>query len=494
MSSPKAPHGAFGFSAAFASSPSPDGIQHESTRHRGEHRCRNRACDREDVACSRWPAHADLADDPVAVVSASEVADAVLAETDAVLKGNPALAVAVDATDRGALDFARFMHAAQTPAADVRAALESGVTAPESVEAVMAQLDVVEEALATTTKRRVARATPRRSIAPPVEEQEDSEVVSGEAFDDIELAAEEDDLPEPAPATDMSVGDSTGADSTALYLASLRRTRHDPPTPEHEAELGRRIKAGDEKAVEELTYRNLRYVVTCARRFLNTGRDFNDIIQAGNVGLMTAVRKFDHERGRFTTLAKWWIDQSIQRSVEADAAMPIPAYLPHAEKGLRAQAAEAATEEERDHLLSRAVIAGKRLAARKAPPVSLNTVRSGDDESEGSTLMDTLMAEDPSHAEVMERQQLIVQMRNYAERLGDERSRNIFLMRTGLHPDFPGDSRTLAELATMFDCTRERIRQIYAVAATDIADAMMYWAKGEENLPTGFRMGLTGKA
>ncbi len=95
-----------------------------------------------------------------------------------------------------------------------------------------------------------------------------------------------------------------------LYLEDV--SRHPLLTPAEEDALARRARAGDEAALEGLVRGNLRFVVSVAKRYQNRGLAFADLIQEGNVGLVTAATKFDPDQGvKFISYAVWWIRQAI---------------------------------------------------------------------------------------------------------------------------------------------------------------------------------------
>jgi RNA polymerase primary sigma factor len=87
-------------------------------------------------------------------------------------------------------------------------------------------------------------------------------------------------------------------------------------THAEEIDLSKRAKAGDKRARQMLVEKNLRLVVSVAKKYRGMGLPFEDLIQEGNIGLMRAVEKFGPERGfRFSTYATWWIRQAVQRAV-----------------------------------------------------------------------------------------------------------------------------------------------------------------------------------
>lgn len=108
----------------------------------------------------------------------------------------------------------------------------------------------------------------------------------------------------------------TNRDSASLerYLSDIGKEQM--ICAEEEVELARRIKAGDEEALNKLTTTNLRFVVSVAKQYQNQGIDLQDLINEGNVGLIKAAKRFDETRGfKFISYAVWWIRQSILQAI-----------------------------------------------------------------------------------------------------------------------------------------------------------------------------------
>lgn len=91
-------------------------------------------------------------------------------------------------------------------------------------------------------------------------------------------------------------------------------------TADEEVELAQRIQKGDERALNELTRANLRFVISVAKQYQNQGLSLSDLINEGNVGLVKAARRFDETRGfKFISYAVWWIRQSILQAIAEHA-------------------------------------------------------------------------------------------------------------------------------------------------------------------------------
>lgn len=232
-----------------------------------------------------------------------------------------------------------------------------------------------------------------------------------------------------------------------------------------EIRLSRRAKAGDHRARNTLIEKNLKLVVSVAKKYRGMGLPFEDLIQEGNMGLMKAVDKFDPDRGyRFSTYATWWIRQAVQRAVvNKGRTIRVPSYrvemirkLAWARDALLDGLGRKPTEEEVARKLGWKVEEVRLTTSAMNDATSLNLPVGTEDESL-SSLGDFIEDERLSDTFGVVTQKIEVeQLRKAIEGL-PERERYVLVRRYGLDGDEPA---LVSGLAKKLGLSREQIRAL----------------------------------
>ena len=265
--------------------------------------------------------------------------------------------------------------------------------------------------------------------------------------------------------TDTSYDGVNVDDPVRMYLREIGKI----PllTFDEELDLAKKILEGDEDAKKKLAESNLRLVVSIAKKYVGRGMLFLDLIQEGNMGLIKAVEKFDYTKGfKFSTYATWWIRQAITRAIADQArTIRIPVHmvetinkLIRTSRHLLQQLGREPTPEEIAEEMEIPVEKVAEIQKIAQDPVSLETPIGEEDDSH---LGDFIQDEDsPAPHDAASYTLLKEQLEEVMSTL-TPREAKVLKLRFGLED---GKSRTLEEVGSQFNVTRERIRQIEAKA------------------------------
>lgn len=235
-------------------------------------------------------------------------------------------------------------------------------------------------------------------------------------------------------------------------------------TPDEEVVLAKRIKEGDDLALEKLVKANLRFVVSVAKQYQNRSLPLNDLINEGNLGLIKAATKFDETKGfKFISYAVWWIRQSIMQALaEQSRIVRLPMnksgainQIKRAYAELEQQFEREPTEEELAEILD---MKPSDVRNTLSAEVKQTSVDAPFGEDENGSLLDVLenVTTRPTDGNMVFHDSLKVETMRAIATLTN-REQRIIIMSFGIGRDNP---YTLEEIGNEMELTRERVRQI----------------------------------
>jgi RNA polymerase primary sigma factor len=238
-------------------------------------------------------------------------------------------------------------------------------------------------------------------------------------------------------------------------------------TAQQEIAIARLVQAGDGEAMQELVKRNLRFVISVAKKYQNRGLPLTDLIGEGNLGLLTAARKFDPDQGvKFISYAVWWIRQAILASLARQGrTVRVPlnrtadlSRIVRASEALRQEFQREPTPEEIAHATGLSLEVVQSLAALNTSDVRLDAPLDAEGER---SLIERFIADERSDPEAQAIDQFLSEEIEHALRTLPPRDAKVLRLYFGLDG---GREHTLEEIGGMLGVTRERVRQLRARA------------------------------
>jgi RNA polymerase primary sigma factor len=234
-------------------------------------------------------------------------------------------------------------------------------------------------------------------------------------------------------------------------------------TPAEEIALARKVRAGDQEAMQELAKRNLRFVISVAKKYQNRGLPLTDLIGEGNVGLLTAARKFDPDQGvKFISYAVWWIRQAILASLARQGrTVRVPlnrtadlSKIVRTAEALRQEMRREPTPEEISSATGLSLEVVQSLAALNTGEVRLDAPLDPDGDR---ALIERFIAEDLPDTEEKTMERFLSDEVEDALKTLPARDAKVLRLYFGLDG---GREHTLEEIGGMLGVTRERVRQL----------------------------------
>jgi RNA polymerase primary sigma factor len=300
-----------------------------------------------------------------------------------------------------------------------------------------------------------------------------------EGFSEIELEAR--GKPSQEDKVYAAEEEQATADAIKIYLKDIQKSTL--LTAEDERELAGLIAKGDDAARDRMIESNLRLVVKIAKRYMNRGLPFLDLIEEGNMGLIKAVEKFKVSKGcRFSTYATWWIRQSIERAlVNQSRTIRLPVHVADDINKLvkinrelvQRLKRDPSDEEIADAMGSEPAYVRKMMILVKKTYSIEHPMGDNEDYSLIDTIEDTNLVDPGKMIEDLDR---FAHVMEWMDDL-NENEREILAMRFGLNDREP---QTLDTIGQKFGVTRERIRQIEAKSLTKLRKTLQEQLSDEE--------------